>query len=80
MPFSSKDFSERVETHKIQAKRNHRIRSKNGKLIDVTMNRGLAIKAMCTECMGWEGDPKECTSIYCPLHPWRGKTLLAYKD
>ena len=40
--------------------------------------RGLAIKVMCTECMGYEGSPqKDCTSERCPLYPYRGKTRIA---
>lgn len=32
-----------------------------------------AIKIMCTECMGFECDPrKECTSKKCPLYPYKG--------
>jgi hypothetical protein len=41
--------------------------------------RGLAIKMCCTECLGFEADPRsECTSPLCPLYPYRGKTLRAY--
>jgi hypothetical protein len=59
----------------------HTIRTKNGNLKEVTLIRSLAIKAFCTECLGFgEDDPKNCTSIYCPLYPFRGKTLLAYDD
>jgi hypothetical protein len=42
-------------------------------------NRALAMKLMCTECLGFEADPRsECTSPLCPLYPFRGKTLRAY--
>lgn len=57
----------------------HTIRTKDGEKTEVQLNRGKAIKAMCTECMGFESDPKECTDKNCPLYPWRGKILLAYK-
>jgi len=41
--------------------------------------RGLAIKVYCTECLGFEADPRsECTSPLCPLFPFRGKSLRAY--
>ena len=56
----------------------HTIRTANGGTITAELNRGKAIKAMCTECMGFESNPKECTSKLCPLYPWRGKLLLAY--
>lgn len=57
----------------------HKIKSKYGGLIEVNLTRNRAIKAMCTECCGWESDPKDCPSIECPVYPWRGKILLAYK-
>jgi len=51
----------------------------DGSLVSVKMNRGKAIKAMCTECLGYEGNAKtDCTSPNCPLYPWRGKTLAAW--
>lgn len=64
---------------KIPAARLHTIRASNGEKIVVSLNRGKAIKAMCTECMGWECNPIECTDKYCPLYPWRGKILLSYR-
>jgi hypothetical protein len=36
--------------------------------------KGLAIKVMCTECMGFEANPSDCTARPCPLFPYRGKT------
>jgi hypothetical protein len=38
-------------------------------------HRAFAIKVMCTECMGFEGSPKDCTAVRCPLYPFRGKTI-----
>lgn len=32
---------------------------------------------MCTECMGFESDPKDCTSKYCPVFPYKGRTLVS---
>ena len=40
--------------------------------------RNLAIKLMCTECLGYETNPKECTSPKCPLFPFRKMTYVAY--
>ena len=38
----------------------------------------LAIKIFCTQCFGYEGNPKKlCTSKYCPLFPFRGQTRVA---
>jgi hypothetical protein len=58
----------------------HTIRTRSGGTVKVKrLNRGKAIKAMCTECMGFgEAHPKDCTSPLCPLYPWRGKIMLGY--
>jgi hypothetical protein len=57
----------------------HTIRAKDGGTVEVTISRSQAIKAMCTECMGFgEGHPKECGAPLCPLFPFRGKIQLAY--
>jgi hypothetical protein len=56
----------------------HKIYDKNGDLKEVTLIRRTAIKALCTECMGFEDNPKNCMVIHCPLYPFRGKTLLSY--
>jgi hypothetical protein len=58
----------------------HTIRTKDGGTVTAELNRSRAIKAMCTECMGFEANPKECTSTLCPIYPWRGKLMLAYKE
>ncbi len=59
----------------------HKIKRKNGKLKEVNLTRSLAIKAFCTECMGFgEAHPvKDCTSCNCPLYPYRGKTNLTLR-
>lgn len=56
----------------------HTIRTVDGGTVTVELNRSKAIKAMCSECMGWEENPRDCTSTLCPLYPWRGKILLAW--
>lgn len=59
----------------------HTIRAKGGGVVDVTLNRNRAIKAMCTECCGYsEMNPKDCTAKLCPLWPFRGKIQLAYAE
>lgn len=53
----------------------HTVRCANGNLKTFEgYGTSLAIRAFCTECMGWETDPRECTSDQCPLFPFRGKT------
>lgn len=60
----------------------HTIRTKDygttGKVKDVDLARSLAIKAFCTECLGFEEHPKDCTAKLCPLYPFRGKTQIAF--
>ena len=56
----------------------HTIRTAKGKIKEVEISRKAAIHLQCTECLGFEGSPgKDCTSEYCPLYPFRGKTLLS---
>jgi len=57
----------------------HTIRRKSGKLKNVELTRSLAIKAFCTECLGYEGHPKDCECFNCPLWPFRGKTTIAFR-
>lgn len=53
----------------------HTVRTKNGKDVQINVTRSLAIKLMCTECLGWgEDHPKNCTAPKCPLFPFRGRT------
>ena len=54
----------------------HTVRHRNGKttVID-NYTRGKAIKLMCSECMGFESHPKDCTDPLCPLFPYRGITM-----
>jgi hypothetical protein len=35
-----------------------------------------AVACMCTECMGFEDSPVDCTSPMCPLYPYRRKTRM----
>lgn len=45
----------------------------------ITLNsftKDKAIKCMCSECMGFEERPEDCTDFKCPLFPYRGTTLL----
>jgi hypothetical protein len=53
----------------------HTIRAANGLLITLKLTRKLAMACFCTECLGWETNPSECTAPLCPLFPYRVKTL-----
>lgn len=60
----------------------HTVRHKDGGTVSINhMTKNLAIKLMCTECMGWEGGIRRgkeggCSSSMCPLFPYRGWSLL----
>ena len=58
----------------------HTVRTADGgtKEFD-SYHRAFAIKAHCTECMGWEGRPYDCTATLCPLYPFRGGVLSTRK-
>lgn len=58
----------------------HTIRTKDGGLKEVDIQRTQAIKAFCTECMGFETHPEKCADSHCALFPFRGKTNLAYSE
>ena len=54
----------------------HTIRAKDGRLIAISRyGRKLAMACFCTECLGWEDNPADCTAPLCPLYPFRAKTL-----
>jgi hypothetical protein len=60
--------------------RQHTVETEDGGTISLRLTRGLAIRLFCTECLGWEGNPKsDCTSRRCPLYPFRGYTRAAQK-
>jgi hypothetical protein len=60
-------------------KATHTIRARDGNTLTLTYSRGMAIKLACMECLGWEGDPQDCTSPLCPLFPYRGRTMASQK-
>ena len=57
----------------------HTVRTQDGGTRTMKMARTLAVRAMCTECMGWDSHPKDCTSKLCPLYPFRGRTQATAK-
>lgn len=63
--------------------RTHAIRTNRadgvGRRILSPYTRQTAISIHCTECMGYESDPKVCTSSACALYPFRKKTHMAYE-
>ncbi len=54
----------------------HTVRTADEGHIKLKLTRKLAMAAMCTECMGFEENPADCTSYCCPLYPFRAKTLV----
>lgn len=59
----------------------HTVRARSGEKITIEgITRGRAIKLFCTECLGWEDNPADCTDQLCPLFPYRGKTLASQGD
>ena len=70
----------RAEGHKKAPRKKtvHTVKTMDGGTLEVPgLTRALAIKLLCTECLGWEGDPKECTAVHCPVFPFRGRTRLS---
>jgi hypothetical protein len=53
----------------------HTVRTADGRHVELRLTRKLAMACMCTECLGFESDPAGCTSRFCPLYPFRVKTL-----
>lgn len=67
-----------LEEQETAQRKHHTMRTNTNGRVTLLLNRKVAIQAKCTECMGWEGNPKDCTAILCPLYPFRGKTLRTY--
>jgi len=57
--------------------RAHTVRTASGGTVALVYGARLAIKLHCTECMGFEGNPRDCTSPLCALYPFRGLTRRA---
>lgn len=57
----------------------HVVRTADGGYISLRLTRKRAMDAMCTECMGFEDNPKDCTAKLCPLYPFRAKTFETRK-
>ena len=55
----------------------HTVKTRDGGTKALKYGRKQAIQLFCTECLGWEESPKDCTSPLCPLFPFRGPTLAS---
>lgn len=59
----------------------HAVRTNKSGFVDIeNYTRGKAIRIHCTECMGHEENPVNCTSKNCALYPYRKKTYMAYEN
>jgi hypothetical protein len=52
----------------------HPVRTSSGGKRTLKYGGKQAIRLKCTECLGWETHPRECTGVLCPLYPFRGST------
>lgn len=52
----------------------HVVRTADGRYRELRLTRKLAMAAMCSECLGWEANPADCTSYCCPIFPFRART------
>lgn len=57
----------------------HIVRCRNGSEKRLRLTPRIAQAVACTECMGWEDDPKNCPATLCPHWPFRRKTLLTQR-
>ena len=58
----------------------HTVRTADGGRVRVRLTPRMAIALFCTECLGFEGNPKtDCTSPLCPLFPYRRKTMASVR-
>lgn len=57
----------------------HTVRTADGRTKTFKFGRRPAMAMMCTECMGFEGDPKDCSAVLCPLWPWRTRTQISLR-
>ena len=57
----------------------HTVRTRDGGAKAIKYGRKQAILLMCMECLGWEGNPENCTSSLCPLFPFRGTTMASQR-
>ena len=59
----------------------HAVRhAKGGTIVIEKYTRSKAIRVFCSECLGWDEDPKKCTDPLCPLFPFRRKIWITSRD
>lgn len=68
-----------AKRERAEGRMEHTIRTRDGGFKRLKYARKQAIQLCCTECLGWEDDPKDCTSIHCPLFPFRGRTMASQR-
>jgi len=72
-------YRETGKPRKPRKKVNHMVMTMDNKPMMVEgLTPLLAIKMMCTRCFCFEGNPKKiCTSLHCPLYPFRASSRVA---
>ena len=65
---SKVNFASRIPAHTVRHKDGGTITFKNYSL-------KLAVLLNCSECEGFENDPRKCVDKLCPLWPFRGYTM-----
>lgn len=68
---------ETTQEHRRKSGFDHTVRHKdNGTITIKNYNIQKAVKLYCSECCGFESDPRDCLDHLCPLYPYRGYTML----
>lgn len=57
----------------------HTVRTADKGTKTLKVTRKLSQSIFCTECMGFETAPELCTSIMCPMYPFRAGTRKTLK-
>ena len=73
---TKQDETETQETDTIKKGFSHTVRHKDGKTVTIknySMKKAIALN--CSECEGFESDPRNCVDKLCPLWPFRDYTL-----
>lgn len=76
---SSPGIDPPVRKRGLGPKRTNTLRTRDGNTVTLSYNKGTAIKFKCTECLGWDDNPKQCTDTMCPLFPFRGQSMATQR-
>jgi hypothetical protein len=68
-----------LESPKTGGTVSHTVRTRDGGKKALKYARKQAIYLTCTECMGWDENPSNCTSPLCPIYPFRGYTRASLR-